>query len=159
MQFTVPPPAARSPDEGICAPPMVPRILGHLWNAPNTIVGLCFGLGGSFRLDPTAGVVVVRGGWMAGIFGCLGYAAMCVGDVVIEAMPLDAATMRHELAHAHQGRVLGPLYLPLTLLGYAIGFLRCPSLAHDASPLEIDADRRSGNAHGNRWLARRNARP
>ncbi|MFM7322087.1 MAG: hypothetical protein ACKO5K_11265 [Armatimonadota bacterium] len=133
---------------------MPSRLPGHLWNAPNTGIGLVMAVGGRPRFDRENGVLVVRGGWMAWIFGHLGYAGMCVGDVVLEAMPLDPATYRHELAHADQGRLLGPFYLPCTLLGYAIGFLRCPRLAHDASPMEIDADRRSGNADRNEWLAR-----
>ncbi len=159
MQFTVPPPGIRPPCGGIPAiRAMSLRLPGHLWNAPNTVVGLVFAIGGRARVDHANGVLVVRGGWMAWIFGRLGYAAMCVGDVVLEAMPLDPAIYRHELAHADQGRLLGPMYLPCTLLGYAIGFLRCPRLAHDASPMEIDADIRSGNAGGNAWLARSRAR-
>jgi hypothetical protein len=127
-------------------------MLGHLWNAPNTLIGLLFGLGGTFLLDRTHRVFLVSGGWMAGIFSRFGYAGMCVGDVVLCAGPLSPATYRHELVHATQGRILGPLYLPLTLLGYLYGSILFPENGHDASPLEVWADRSSGNAHSNAYL-------
>jgi hypothetical protein len=128
--------------------------IGHAWNLPNSVVGAVLGIGGRWRWRPADRVFEVDGGWMAAIFGRLGYAGMCVGDIVLTSQPLSESTWRHELAHARQGRFLGPLYLPLTLACYAIGFLRCPGLAHDASPLEIDADRRSGNSENNQWLRR-----
>ena len=88
-------------------------MIGHLWNLPNTLIGVVFGLGGRFETDVENRVFVVTGGWMAGIFGKLGYAGMCVGDVVLCAGPLSMSVYRHELVHAVQGRILGPLYLPL----------------------------------------------
>ena len=126
-------------------------MIGHLWSLPNTLIGLLFGVGGRFEIDVENRVFVVTGGWMAGIFGKLGYAGMCVGDVVLCAGPLSMGVYRHELVHAVQARILGPLYLPLTLLGYAYGYLRFPKNAHDASPLEVWADVKSGNAHTNEF--------
>lgn len=129
-------------------------MIGHVWSLPNTLIGLVFGIGGRFEADLENRVFVVAGGWMAGIFGKLGYAGMCVGDVVLCAVPLSMNIYRHELVHAVQGRILGPLYLPLTLLGYLYGWIRFPQNAHDASPLEVWADVASGNARSNAYLNR-----
>lgn len=126
--------------------------LGQLWSLPNTLVGLFFGLGGQFSWDGANRVVVVQGGWVAATFGRRFFAGMCVGDVVLCSQKLSKSIYQHELVHAHQGRLLGPLYLPLTLLGYAWGYLRFPQNGHDASPLEIWADRASGNAQNNAYL-------
>jgi hypothetical protein len=137
------------------------RLLGHVWALPNTVVGAVFGLGGAFRLDRTNRVLVVEGGWMAGIFRRRGFAAMCVGDVVLAPVGLLAdkpRIYRHELVHATQARLFGPLYLPLTLAGYALGLLLCPRNPHDGSPLEIWADQASGNGDTNTFLADRAAR-
>ena len=97
---------------------------------------------------------------MAAIFTRNGYAGMCVGDVVLYPAGVDLPARythiyRHELVHATQARILGPFYLPLTLLGYALGFFLCPGNAHDGSPLEIWADIASGNAATNAYLKRR----
>ena len=127
---------------------------GHLWNLPNTLIGLLFGLGGRFEFDGESRVFMVSGGWMAHLFGRLGYAGMCVGDVVLCACPLSPGIYRHELVHAAQGRIFGPLYLPLTLLCYLYGWLRFPQNPHDASPLEVWADVASGNASTNAYLSR-----
>ncbi len=132
-------------------------ILGHLWSLPNTLVGLLFAFGGRGRFDAQNRVLLVTGGWMAAIFTRLGYAGMCVGDVVLCGGPLPIGVYRHELVHARQARLLGPLYLPATLLGYAWGYLVFPQNGHDASPLEIWADRASGNAAHNAFLNRRDA--
>lgn len=130
-------------------------LLGQLWTLPNTLIGLLFGLGGRFSWDATNRVVVVDGGWVAASFGRRYFSGMCIGDVVICSQKLSDNTYRHELVHALQGRILGPLYLPLTLLGYAWGYLVFPQNGHDASPLEIWADRASGNAASNAYLRRR----
>lgn len=132
-------------------------LLGHLWALPNTLVGLLFGLGGHGRWDRKNRVVVVDGGWVAATFGRRYFSGMCIGDVVLCTHPLSEATYRHELVHATQARLLGPLYLPLTLLGYAWGYVIFPKNGHDASPLEIWADLASGNATSNAYL--RSKRP
>lgn len=130
-------------------------LLGHLWTLPNTLVGLLFGLGGRLSWDATNRVIVIDGGWVAASFGRRYFSGMCIGDVVICSQKLSDTTYRHELVHALQGRILGPLYLPLTLLGYAWGYIVFPQNGHDASPLEIWADRASGNAASNAYLRRR----
>lgn len=134
------------------------RLLGHLWSLPNTLIGLLFGIGGRVRVDQPNRVFVFDGGWMVAIFRRLGYAGMCVGDVVLCAYNLEPAVYRHELVHATQARLLGPLYLPLTLLGYALGLILCPSNPHDGSPLEVWADTASGNGEWNAYLRSRRGR-
>jgi hypothetical protein len=129
-------------------------VIGHLWSLPNTLIGLFFGLGGMILIDPKNRVFVITGGWMAQVFSRFGFAGMCVGDVVLCARPLSPGIYRHELVHAVQGRIFGPLYLPLTLLGYLYGYLIFPKNGHDASPLEVWADRASGNAESNAYLQR-----
>ena len=134
------------------------RLLGHLWALPNTLVGLAFALGGTVEIDRPNRVLVVRGGWMVAIFHRLGFAGMCVGDVVLCAGDLrgrQPRIYRHELVHATQARILGPFYLPLTLFGYALGAALCPRNPHDGSPLEVWADVASGNAESNTYLRRR----
>lgn len=128
------------------------RVLGHLWSLPNTLIGLFFGLGGRYRWDAAHAVVVVDGGWVAESFGRRYFAGMCIGDVILCSQKLSERLYRHELVHALQGRILGPLYLPLTLIGYAWGYLRFPQNGHDASPLELWADLASGNEQHNAYL-------
>jgi hypothetical protein len=126
--------------------------LGHCWGSINTVIGLFFGLGGRYTFDKAARVFRVYGGWMVRRFTSWGFIGMCVGDVVLSQEPLPEHIDRHELVHAIQSRLLGPLYLPLTLLGYAIGLLLCPQCPHDGSPMEIWADVASDNADTNYYL-------
>jgi hypothetical protein len=128
------------------------HLLGHLWGSVNTIVGLLFGLGGRYEWDKTARVFRVYGGWMVRIFTHFKFVGMCVGDVVLSKAPLHPKIDRHELVHAAQSRLLGPFYLPATLLGYAIGLLLCPECPHDASPMEVWADIASDNVDTNFYL-------
>ncbi len=127
-------------------------LIGHFWSLPNTLVGLFLGLGGRFSWDRANRVFVVHGGWVAEIFGRRYFSGMCVGDVVICSQKLSEAIYQHELVHATQGRILGPLYLPLTLIFYVWGYIIFPENGHDASPLEVWADRASGNAAHNAYL-------
>ncbi|MBB6049037.1 hypothetical protein [Armatimonas rosea] len=130
-------------------------LLGHLWSLPNTVIGLFFGLGGRLSWDRENRVFLIDGGWVAASFGRRYFSGMCIGDVVICSQKLSDNIYRHELVHALQGRLLGPLYLPLTLLGYAWGYIVFPKNGHDASPLEVWADRASGNAASNAYLNNR----
>jgi hypothetical protein len=134
------------------------RLPGHLWTLPNTLIALLFGIGGRYVWDPANEVVVVIGGWVPRIFTALGYAGMSVGDVVLGGEDLRVGhpeIYRHELVHTTQARLFGPLYLPLTLLCYAIGFCRFRENPHDGSPLEVWADKASGNREWNAYLRHR----
>lgn len=127
-------------------------ILGHSWNIPNTILALLLAVGGKFSVDPRNRVIIVRHSLMGKILGRLGYAGMCIGDIIFISQELSPSTFRHEVTHAQQGRLTGIFYLPLTLLGYLYGFLRYPRdmhKAHDASPMELWADIWSDNQDRN----------
>jgi hypothetical protein len=131
------------------------RLLGHVWTLPNTLIALLFGLGGKYGWDTDNEVAVIVGGWVPAIFTQLGYAGMSIGDVILGAEDLRAAHPRiyqHELVHTTQSRLFGPLYLPLTIICYAIGFCRFRENPHDGSPLEIWADQASNNAPWNAYL-------
>jgi hypothetical protein len=94
---------------------------------------------------------------MPAIFTRLGYAGMSIGDVVLGGEDLRVGhphTYRHELVHTTQSRLFGPLYLPLTIVCYVIGFCRFRENPHDGSPLEVWADQSSGNAQWNAYLCR-----
>ena len=127
-------------------------ILGHLWGTINTFLGVLFGLGGRYSWDRKNHVFRVYGGWMVKIFTRFGFIGMCVGDVILSAAPLPENIDKHELVHALQSRILGPFYLPFTILGYLIGYIIYPKDPHDASPLEIWADIASDNASINNYL-------
>lgn len=134
------------------------RLLGHIHAAPNTALGLLGGLGGRFSWDREHGVVEVRGGWLARVNNALGFGGIALGDVVLSWRPMPDVVRRHERAHVVQARLFGPLYLPLTLLGYLVGFLMEPRQAHDASPLEIWADAAAGCLSWNRSRLARHLR-
>jgi hypothetical protein len=130
----------------------VVRILGHIWNIPNTAISLLLSAGGKLAVDRGNRVIIVRGSVTGKVLGRFGYAGMCIGDIVFVSQELSPSTFCHEVAHAKQGRLTGIFYLPLTLLGYLYGFLRYPRdmhKAHDASPMEIWADIWSGNEERN----------
>lgn len=134
------------------------KILGHLWNIPNTASALLLTVGGKLSLDRDNRVIVVHGSVTGKVLGRCGYAGMCIGDIVFVSQELSSSTYRHEVAHARQGRLTGIFYLPLTLLGYLYGFLRYPTdihRAHDASPMELWADIWSGNQERNLILMKR----
>jgi hypothetical protein len=136
----------------------VVRILGHIWNIPNTAFALLISAGGKLSIDYENRVIIVRGSITGKVLGRFGYAGMCIGDIVFVSLELSPSTFRHEVAHAQQGRLTGIFYLPLTLLGYLYGFLRYPRdihKAHDASPMEIWADIWSDNQDRNLILAER----
>lgn len=138
------------------------RAAQHIWNLPNTLIGLLLSAGGSATLNPYERVLIMSGTPLGSFLNKLGYAAMCIGDVIVVTGTTPQWLMDHEVAHAKQGRIVGILYLPLTFLGYATGWLLYPTdirKAHDASFMEIWADVMSHNQHRNRILrARDNAK-
>jgi hypothetical protein len=130
----------------------VVRILGHIWNIPNTAFALLISAGGKLLIDHDNHVIIVHGSFTGKVLGRFGYAGMCIGDIVFVSQELSPSTFCHEVAHAKQGRLTGIFYLPLTLLGYLYGFLRYPRdmhKAHDASPMELWADIWSDNQDRN----------
>ncbi len=96
--------------------------LPHLWNSPNSLLGLIGSLGGEYRPCRDEGVLEVTGGWLIGLLSCRRWAsAITLGDVILYA---DAALIPlvhdHEMVHVRQGRAWGPLFLTayvLELLG------------------------------------------
>ncbi len=94
------------------------RLAQHLWNAPNSLLGLIGALGGRFRLRRDDGVCEVVGGWLIALLTHQNWAgAITLGDVVIYSDPVMPALCReHELVHVRQGRLWGPLFLPAYLL-------------------------------------------
>ncbi len=89
-------------------------MLGHLWNVPNTLLGLLGGLGGRRRWDRQARVCEVVGGWLVGVLRRQGLAAaITLGDVIIYADKAMVTALReHEMVHVRQYRAWGPLFLP-----------------------------------------------
>ncbi len=126
----------------------VVRILGHIWNIPNTAFALLISAGGKLSIDHDNRVIIVRGSITGKVLGRFGYVGMCIGYIIFISQELSPSTFRHEVTHAQQGRLTVVFYLPLTLLGYLYGFLRYPRdmhKAHDASPMELWADIWSDN--------------
>ncbi len=114
------------------------RLIGYLWAAPVTAVGLVPALlaaatGGSVYVR--GGVVEAQGGWLRRLLR--GGAALALGHVVLAR---DAACLErsrpHELAHVRQYERWGPLLLPAYWL--VAGWLRLrgrhPYLDHPFEP-------------------------
>lgn len=100
--------------------------LPRVWNGGNSLLGLLGSVGGvaSFRRDEA--VWEVAGGWLIALLCRAGWAdAITLGDVVLYA---DAGLIPrlhgHEMAHVRQGRVWGPLFLPLYVLESLFQWLR-----------------------------------
>jgi hypothetical protein len=117
-------------------------VLGKAWNLPNTLLGLAYG---------SLGHVI---GWLTGTrpFLTLGnnalqfhnnalmLTAMTLGNVVIYGparspaqpntpfvdSPATHTVGREEFRHTQQGQLLGPLYLPLHLMGGILSLCRSP---------------------------------
>jgi hypothetical protein len=126
-------------------------VLGAIWSAPNTIVGLlCTLLGARYRERVGVALVYeVRQGsildrWMrTGGFGGLvsrGIAAATCGQVVaVQPIYLaDQRIIRHETRHVVQGFWLGPLHGPAYLLCCLWAWL-CGGDPYTDNALERDA--------------------
>ena len=132
-------------------------VLGTLWTAPNSLVGLLLGLAGTAR-GAVAGVrdgalVFDRYPWGPGGALTLGQVILHTGssldarcrtyaDRAAGADPTTCTTIRladHERAHVFQYLVLGPLFLPV--------YLVCGGISA-RNPLERAAD---GYALGGSW--------
>ncbi|HEY3191112.1 MAG TPA: RHS repeat-associated core domain-containing protein, partial [Solirubrobacteraceae bacterium] len=104
-------------------------VVGKLWNAPNTLLGLLWGAVGlpfgarvgvghnalEFTNHPFMGDAAVTLGNTISYGSELGPEALLLGDVPVGA---------HELQHTLQGQLLGPLYLPSNALGGVAAVVR-----------------------------------
>ncbi|MFN3652079.1 MAG: RHS repeat-associated core domain-containing protein [Armatimonadota bacterium] len=123
-----------------------------VWNGLNNAIGAVASIGGSGYYDEQRDVFIVEGGWGSYVNSdVMGYGGITLGDVIIvpDLRKLNDV-IDHEMIHVEQSRVLGPLYLPAYVGGAIEGWRN--GEAHDANPMEIDADIRSGNSENNRWL-------
>jgi hypothetical protein len=89
--------------------------LDHSWSLPNTVAGSIYlAAQGKRHLDQEAtihsGRIYVRQQFIPGY-------ATTVGTVIAGCTPRLKA---HEDLHVRQARILGPLYLPLVVLGYVL---------------------------------------
>lgn len=104
----------------------------RLWNSPNTMLGLAYGglghlFGRARGLTPSIGLHSGAIEFYGNPFGGVG--AITLGEVIVynldPDMEFNGSTVRaHELAHVVQGQVVGPLYLPLHLIGGLRAWLR-----------------------------------
>jgi hypothetical protein len=96
-------------------------LIGALWGAPNTLVGVAFALLSAALPRPRAGLLVAESnrGLARAFLTRRGFGAITFGRVVISAGPVTPRLLMHEGHHARQYEVLGPFFLPLYLWLYA----------------------------------------
>jgi RHS repeat-associated protein len=122
-------------------------ILGKIWNLPNSIIGAVIG-GAGYALGNAAysiGLLDKRPTWSMGNNALqfennplMFFGALTTGNVInYGGGTTPGNTGAHEATHTYQGHVLGPLYLPLNILGqvasvvtYPVPSLRGPSPVH-----------------------------
>lgn len=111
---------------------IVLNVLGYLWAVPTTLVCFLF-----FILPMWIFGQLTPLGWKDGAFewvinpGCFfnkkygGWAATTLGfNIMLSAKwVLSKETAVHERHHVWQNKILGPLFLPLYVLGYLVGGL------------------------------------
>lgn len=106
------------------------RLLGDLWALPWTLVGLALAKAtGCVRWrNFTTGITFWRAippspfwDWWRRTWGT---GAITIGTVIICAVDPTVDLLLHERRHQRQARVLGPLYVPLYLIGCIVGALR-----------------------------------
>jgi hypothetical protein len=116
------------------------KIIGFVWNLPNTIVGATYALvnwalGGDFSF--VNGVLHVENAPLQ-----FGRGAITLGDVVIYSGGMNEGGLPtqpgvpssvHEGAHVTQGRAMGPLYLPANILGMAGSLVHWMARGFDSS--------------------------
>jgi hypothetical protein len=120
------------------------RLLGHIWAAPTTLVGLLVTLFGArfLRLASDTLLFVARpGSAVAWFFKARGVVAFTLGAVIVFVDEAHAASPRllaHERRHTLQALWLGPLFLPVyglcSLWAWARG-----RAAYADNALEVDA--------------------
>jgi hypothetical protein len=96
-------------------------VLGALFGAPNTLIGLGFALLSGALPRPRAGLLIAESnrGLAYWFLSRRGFGAITFGRVVVSAIPITPDLLVHESHHARQYEVLGPFYLPLYLLLHA----------------------------------------
>jgi hypothetical protein len=108
---------------------LLKRTPGYVWASPNTVLGLLLGLL-SFQVPRRAHGLVVFDGPPRGFTWALGRfrrSAITFGHVVLSGRPLAGSLLAHELHHVWQYQRLGPLYIPLYLVVWAVtGYRRHP---------------------------------
>lgn len=127
------------------------RFLRGLWTLPTNLLGHAAGLAASGRRPERVGGPAARG-WLYPIRGGIGLdwvGAVTIGHAILHrpglldtGTPAARLTLAHELAHTRQHDRLGPLYLPLHILGQTVSALLSLgrpvvfTRVHDRNPLE-----------------------
>jgi len=96
-------------------------VLGKVWNAPNTAIGLTWGfLGVPFSAKVGCGNNAIQ----FSNHPFMPFGAITLGNAIIYPSDLgpDLAG-HHERAHTIQGELIGPLYLPLNIIGIGISII------------------------------------
>ena len=150
-------PYARFDPLGLDSQGGVAEFLSFVWQLPQNLVGTLASIGAAPADYDARTDTAFESGRLANV---LGGVPVTLGNYVL--LPsnyvLSDRVRCHELSHRDQSADLGPLYLPSVLIGYPIGALRTLAYLdshegvpwkvamHDANPMEMDADARSGNA-------------
>jgi RHS repeat-associated protein len=103
-------------------------LVGKLWSAPNTAIGLAIGgigrlAGGEVQLENNS-IEFTKSPLMDAFPGGE-YGAITFGNVIIYGSYAYAAAP-HERIHTFQGQFVGPAYLPLNVLGMSLSALSYP---------------------------------
>lgn len=116
-------------------------MLGYLWAAPNTLLGMAIGLLLGGRFEWVDGVIEVHGRHVSRALGnmILPARAMTIGHVVFgcdrEAL---AVTRLHERVHVRQYAIWGPFFLP-AYLGISLWLYAHRRDGYRENPFEIQA--------------------
>ena len=116
-------------------PIAVTRVLGFVWTAPNTLLGLVLGL---FTFQPPRlahGLVLFDRGprGLTWLMRRVNRGAMTIGFVVLSSVPVEGRLLAHEAHHVRQYCAWGPLFIPVYLM-LAIGF------GYRRHPMEVRAE-------------------
>ena len=103
-------------------------LLGYLWAAPNSLVGLAGALTTATRPVRCRGVLLIEGSrrGLGRFLAWRGFTAITLGHVIVANQPLDDHLLAHELAHVAQHERWGPLFYPAYLLTSLAGYRRNP---------------------------------
>jgi hypothetical protein len=103
-------------------------VLGYVWAAPNSLVGLAGALTTGSRPVRCRGVLLIEGSrrGLGRFLAWRGFTAITLGHVIVANRPLDDHLLAHELAHVAQHERWGPLFYPAYLLTSLAGYRRNP---------------------------------